>query len=118
MGSVIALDPLIIGTAKGLAMTVNDKISDTQTKGNKPDPDDWSKHRLSAPQKNRPGEVREGGYIVIERTPKKKLLRPASWPVEMDTLENAVIAARRLMKRRPEKEFVIFQQVGSFKPKR
>ena len=75
-----------------------------------------SKRRLPAPQKIRRGEVREGGYIVIERTNKLRLLRPSLWPIEMADLASAVVAAKRLREKYPEREFCIFEQVGSFTP--
>lgn len=72
-----------------------------------------SKCRLPAPKSVRKHEVRGGGFIVIERTPKKKLLRPAAWPVEIEGLAEAFKAAKKLKERYPDKEFCIFEQVGS-----
>lgn len=75
-----------------------------------------SKRRLPAPQKIRRGESREGGFIIIERTSRKRLLRASVWPVEVASLAEAVIAARRMQGKYPEREFCIFEQVGSFTP--
>ena len=71
-------------------------------------------YRLPAPQNLRYNEVREGGFIVIERTRKKRLLRPAPWPIEAGDLPSAVKAVRRLQEKEPQKEYCIFEQVGSF----
>ena len=74
------------------------------------------KHRIPAPQNFRHAEVREGGFIVVERTRKKRLLRPSAWPLELGDLASAVKAARRMQERHPSREFCIFEQVGSFPP--
>lgn len=77
-------------------------------------PDFVSKRRLPAPQRLRHGETREGGFIVVMRTRQKRLLRPSAWPVEVASLAEAVIAAKRLRKKYPDQEFCIFEQIGSF----
>lgn len=76
-------------------------------------PEDWSKKiRVRAPETPRPKEVREGGFIVVERTRKKRLLRPAAWPVETGSMKEAVAAVKSLQARFPQKTFCIFQQVA------
>lgn len=74
------------------------------------------KYRAPAPQNIRHHEIREGGFIVIERTRKKRLLRPAPWPIEVGDLAAAVKAVRVLQEKHPEREYCIFEQVGSFEP--
>lgn len=93
-------------------MTLDDTISETKKDGNP----EWSKRRVGAPQVIRRNEVREGGFIVVERTRKKRLLRPAAWPVEHDSLEVAYAAVKRLRAQNPEREFCVFQQIGSLAP--
>lgn len=94
-------------------MSLDDSIPEKDKDGNQ----EWSKtHRIGAPQKLRRHEVREGGFIVVERTRSKRLLRPSAWPVETGSLEDAFLAAKRLRERFPEKEFCIFEQVGALAP--
>jgi hypothetical protein len=73
----------------------------------------WSKSiRYKAPTDIRRGEVIEGGFVIIERTRKKRRLRAASWPVEVGSMKEAVAAVERLRKKCPEKTFCIFHQVA------
>jgi len=73
----------------------------------------WSKSiRHRAPTEIRRGEVVEGGFVIIERTRKKRLLRAASWPVEVGSMSEAVKAVERLRRKCPEKTFCIFHQVA------
>jgi hypothetical protein len=73
----------------------------------------WSKSiRHRAPTEIRRGEVIEGGFVIIERTRKKRLLRAASWPVEVGSMRDAIAAVERLRKKCPEKTFCIFHQVA------
>ena len=79
--------------------------------------DSFSKSvRYAAPKDQRFGEVRGGGYIVIERTRTKRLLRAAMWPVESESLKDAVAAAERLRKRYPRKIFCVFHLVATSEP--
>lgn len=75
-----------------------------------------SKRRFNAPQKMRAHEVRDGGFIVVERTRKKRLLRPSAWPVELGSLAAAFVATKRLREKFPDREFAIFEQVGALAP--
>lgn len=93
-------------------MTFDDTITEKDLKGNQ----DWSKRRIPAPRQIRSLETREGGFIVVERTTRKRLLRPAAWPMEVASLEEAYLAAKMLRAKYPEKEFCIFEQVGSLAP--
>lgn len=73
----------------------------------------WSKSiRFKAPHAPRRGEVIEGGFVIIERTRKKRLLRAASWPVEVGSMKEAVAAVDRLRAKCPEKTFCIFHQIA------
>jgi hypothetical protein len=93
---------------------MNEEYTETDGVCNKHEPDFVSKRRLPAPQKIRHGETRGGGFIVVMRTRKKRLLRPSAWPVEVASLADAVIAAKRLREKFPDQEFCIFEQIGSF----
>ena len=85
-----------------------------QRKASDADPDEISKRiRFPAPKGLRHAEVRGGGFIVIERTRKKRLLRPSAWPVEVGDLAQAYAAAKRLRDKHPDKEFAIFEQIGA-----
>ena len=88
-------------------------ISEKEKDGNP----DWSKRqRLAAPKELRRHEVREGGFIVIERTTRKRLLRPAAWPIEVASLAEAYKAANKLRAKFPDREFCVFEQVGALAP--
>jgi hypothetical protein len=77
------------------------------------DPDEFSKtRRYVAPKEPRHAETIGGGFIVVERTRKKNRLRPAMWPLELASYQEAALAVMRLQKKRPEKSFAILQQVG------
>lgn len=75
--------------------------------------DTFSKaRRARAPENPRHNEKVGGGIIVIERTPKKQRLRPASWPYELGSVAEAVSAINRLQETHPDRSFCIFQQVA------
>jgi hypothetical protein len=75
--------------------------------------DVWSKdQRRAAPLGAREHETIGGGFIIVERTPKKNRLRPSPWPYELATLKQAVTAVERLKKRYPNKTFCILQQIA------
>lgn len=77
------------------------------------DPDELSKfQRLPAPKRERHNETVGGGFIVIERTRKKNRLRPAPWPHELASYEQAAAAVIQLQKKEPLKRFAILEQVG------
>lgn len=83
------------------------------------DPDEFSKrHRIGAPSGLRRNETIGGGFIVIERTPKKKRLRAAMWPLEVESYAKAAEAVLVLQRRHPDKSFAIFEQVGFSEAKR
>lgn len=75
--------------------------------------DEFSKFpRWRAPSHPRTNETIGGGFIVIERTPKKKRLRPSMWPHELATAAQAVEAIERLQKKHPDRSFCIFHQIA------
>lgn len=74
----------------------------------------YSKSRIGVPQALRPHEVRDGGFIVIERLRKKRLLRPAAWPVEVSTMQEALNAVEKLRRRWPDRCFAVFHQAVMF----
>lgn len=77
------------------------------------DPDEFSKIlRYKAPIAPRHNETVGGGFIVVERTRKKNRLRPAMWPFELASYQEAAVAVMRLQKKQPQKSFAILQQVG------
>jgi hypothetical protein len=67
-----------------------------------------SKFRTEVPHHDRTGEVIGGGFIVIERTDIKQRLRPAAWPYECATMEQAIESRDRLLERHPDRAFFIF----------
>lgn len=75
--------------------------------------DEFSKfRRMKSPDAPRPGETIEGGFIVVERTPGKRRLRPASWPFEVASMREAVTSVERLCQLYPDRNFAILQQVA------
>lgn len=68
--------------------------------------------RHKQPIAPRIGENVGGGFIVIARTLKTKRLRPAPWPVEYNTLNDAVIAVEHLKHKMPDETFSIFHQIA------
>ena len=77
------------------------------------DIEDFSKMRLPCPKAVRRFETIGGGFMVVERPPVKKRLRPAPWPLEVASMQEAVSAVNALQEKHPDRGYCIFHQIAA-----